>query len=332
MLLQIRNDVFFSPTAEGVSFSGFGLDGKLDRFTLKGKMLYPIMEHLYPYLNGQHEADAIVKALPIFQRKLGGQMLEILSARGFIYGRDGNQNHNLTQIELDSYASQINFIGCYASEPENRFERFRTARILLLGSGWTTVFTAQGLWGNGLRQIDWQPDNSASFDVSTEMQTRLQTARTYDPDLTLNALVPQTEQDLANYDLILWAADTFEEIRFLNLERLCRENQRPLYPAVFLNNRGQIGPFMLPDQKGCWHCGIPENLEITTQKDEFFSPIASSLLGNTLAYRVFRYFTFFAGADNRSLFWLDTETLEQHEKLLVWQPDCQFCSPTLALV
>jgi hypothetical protein len=335
--LQLRNDVFFSPSAEGVSFSGFGRDGQLDRFTLKGKMLYPIMEQLYPRLNGQHETQAIINALPFLQRKLGGQMLEILSNRGFIYERPV-PTHNLSQVELELYASQLNFIGCYSTDPEARFEKFRRAQVLLVGGGWTAVFTAQGLWENGLGRLDWQPLN-ADATIEAAIANQFETAQAYDAGLVFKVLpLPgQATPDWTTYDLVLFATDIFEEKYWLELERSCRASGRPTYPAVFGKGQGRLGPLMLPEYLGCWHCGsagsdfVPDPSFTPDQLDPSFSPIAAALLGNTLAYRVFRFFSLFGGAESRSMFWFETASLEQHEKLAVWRPTCEFCRSGLSL-
>lgn len=334
---QIRNEFFFGPSPEGVSFSGFGPDGQLDRFTLKGRLLYPIMNQLYPWLNGQHETEQILQKLPVLQRKLAGQMIEILAGRGFIRYRQGLSNHHLSETELELYASQINFIGCYADEPESRFEKFRKANVLLVGAGWTAACTAQALWANGLRLLGWYSTDSIRL-TEAELTRLLRQAHQFDATAALHRLNFHQPPDWSAYDLVLFVSDSPDLGRLEEVAEKCRAKGIAFYPAYFKDGRGRLGPLELPGQPGCWHCagdgseaalanwpGVP---------DPFFSPVAAGLLGNTLAYRVFRYFTFFAGPENRSLFSFDTETLEQREKLVVWQPECAVCrsvaSPVLA--
>jgi hypothetical protein len=332
--LQLRKDVFFSPTIDGIKFSGFNSDGQLTCFTLKSRLLYPLMEQLATLLDGRHAAETILEQLPALQRKAAAQILEILKTRGFVY-EHAKDYHHLSPALLNYYASQINFISCYADRPAACFERFRKARILLIGSGWTALHTAQALWNNGLSHLTWQPTQAGLNTAEIEqMQALLAQAQQGDPELSLRQLSSTASPNWSIYNMVVFASDRLEEKRLNSLSKNCRQEQVAFYPATFVAGYGRIGPLELPDYTGCWYCGSDNtNPAQATPSyndakfDPFFSPSTAALLGNNLAYRVFRYFTFFAGPSQRSLYSFDTQNLAQREKLLIWQPNCPVCQP-----
>ncbi len=324
---QFRPDVFFMPTSDGVSFSGLGPDGQAVHFALRGRSLYQLTVLLRDRLNGRQDLGELLKSLSPFQRPLATQLIQILSDRSFIRDASLDQAHTLNDQELELYTPQINYLDCYVSQARQRFEKFRRARIALVGRGWTAACLAQALWENGLQTLTWLPGPAHRIASDrAEMKRRLALRQEFDPTQHLVEL-PAAQLDWADYDLVLYAEDGFDQARLDDLSRQARQSQVAFYPAYYREGRGWCGPLQLPHQPGCWECaGLVGSAGLTQVVTEpFFGPVAAALLGNVLAYRIFRYFTMFVGPENRSIYSFILETLDQRDTRIEWQLACEHC-------
>lgn len=325
---RFRGDVFFTPSADGVSFSGMGANGQLDRFSLKGRMLYQAAVFLSSRLDGKQELDDFLKSLSPIQRPMLNQLIPVLIEHGFIRDAGQDEPERLTELEQNLFAKQISYIDCYKPTPRQAFEKFRYAKVGVIGSGWTVAALAQNLWENGLANLDWVADATPNPEADqAELQARLKKLPAASASLNI---LPELPTSLAGYDIWLYAADTVDLPLLTHLSRLCRAAGVAFYPAFFQHERGFAGGLELPGENGCWNCsGALQTGSTSVKAGQFFSPVAATLLGNTLAFRVFSYFTTFAGAENRSLYSFSLETLDQRDTKIEWQTECALCRPVL---
>ncbi|MEU5612856.1 group-specific protein [Streptomyces sparsogenes] len=144
-LMPVRQ-VRYAPTEDGAAV--LGPSGAL---ALRGSTVYAWLERLWPLLDGAQDVDAALDGLPGGHRAVATRLLDTLQRRGYLREATDARPHGLTAAELHDYRHEIAYIGHWLDSPEHRFERYRTARVLLLGDGPLHAAARHALLACGLR-------------------------------------------------------------------------------------------------------------------------------------------------------------------------------------
>ncbi|MFK4267176.1 group-specific protein [Streptomyces milbemycinicus] len=160
--LKPVRQVRYAPTENGAAV--LGPSGAL---ALRGAGVYAWLERLWPLLDGAQDVDAVLAQLPDGHRAVATRLLETLQRRDFLREATEPRPHGLTATEVHRHRHEIAYIGHWFDSPEHRFERYRTARVLLLGDGPLYAATRHALLACGLRQVQvLTEDASAPYDTA----------------------------------------------------------------------------------------------------------------------------------------------------------------------
>ncbi len=139
---RLREDVRCMPCPGGVY-----LHSDRGVCTLEGATLHAWLTRLQSFMTGEHTLDELTEALPAAQRGMVDRLVRTLYEQGFVLDVRADRSHSLTVTERQTYAEEIGFVRYSLDSAEYRFQRYRQARVTLLGSG--PVLTA--LLDAGLR-------------------------------------------------------------------------------------------------------------------------------------------------------------------------------------
>lgn len=342
MRIKLKNDVFFLPVEDGVY-----LKNNQCAFTLRGKTIYAWLEQLVPYLTGDHTLEALCRDLTQDKKTMLSNLVNLLMERGFIKEVVEDEGHNLSQAELEIYRSQIEFIDYFQNLAASRFERFRTARVLLIGSDFTVASAAHSLMDSGLRRIN------LLFTGEDEAR-RLRILQYVEHFSGKDALIEFHEQAainwqqadsvtrlIADYDIVLHASDTLMLDRVRLLNRCCVGQGKIFLQGMMVDGVGWVGPLALPGEAGCWECAWQRYLSASPsatgrsdagseicRKEEYFSPTAAAIVGNTITFEIFKHLTGAGEPEPHTrVFFLNLETLETSFHSFLPHPVCSTCSP-----
>ncbi|MDN3268128.1 hypothetical protein [Streptomyces sp. MA15] len=129
-MLALRPQVRFAPTSDGAAV--LGPSGTL---SLRGATVHAWRERLRLLLDGRHDLDRSLAELPSGHRAVALRLIDTLQHDGFLREVADPLPHRLTEEELRFHRHEIACIGHWLDSPEHHFERFRSARVLLLGAG-----------------------------------------------------------------------------------------------------------------------------------------------------------------------------------------------------
>ncbi len=121
--------------------------------TLRGKHSYEWLRRLAPYLTGEHELTQLTQALSAAQRQMVTDLVGMLHAQGFVTDAREDRPHMLTEAERQTYAAEIAFIRYALDSAEYRFQRYRQAKVLMVGTGPLLVPLVQACLGTGSRTV-----------------------------------------------------------------------------------------------------------------------------------------------------------------------------------
>lgn len=144
--LKPMRQVRYAPTEDGAAV--LGPSGVL---ALRGSTVFAWLERLWPLLDGAQDVDVALDGLPGGHRAVATRLLDTLQRRGYLREATEARPHGLTATELHDYRHEIAYIGHWLDSPEHRFERYRTARVLLLGDGPLHAAARHALLACGLR-------------------------------------------------------------------------------------------------------------------------------------------------------------------------------------
>ncbi|MGY0056731.1 group-specific protein [Streptomyces sp. LZ34] len=256
--LKPVRQVRYAPTENGAAV--LGPSGAL---ALRGATVYAWLERLWPLLDGAQDVDAVLARLPDGHRAVANRLLETLQRRGFLREATEPRPHGLTATELHRHRHEIAYIGHWLDSPEHRFERYRTARVLLLGDGPLHAAARHALLACGLRQV-FTEDARAPYDILRAA------AHTADAVVyTGDATTPQAGPDVAAVERGCGGAPLF---RALSRPGDCWLLP-PTTPLSWADVRHRIRPAATPDSAGP------------------MTAAAAALVGGRLALAVFRLLT-----------------------------------------
>jgi bacteriocin biosynthesis cyclodehydratase domain-containing protein len=254
---KLRADVRYVPAGDGVQvFSAAG------SFGLTGASIQPLLDQLVGYLDGSHTLDSIVAGLPERHRRVVTKLIDTLVACRAVYDAAAVLPHRLADWELARYQQEVAFAELASGSGAHWFERFRLARVLLIGAGGTLDALAGTMLQLGARGAAVL-DTSGSPAGQQRRRDRLATARAGDPRLTLAELpdpgrwgsVAEVRSWLAGYQAVLYAEDRSRPARAALLTRAARAAGIPALHALVGADHAWVGPAATGDQLGCWECG-----------------------------------------------------------------------------
>ncbi|MEU8206314.1 TOMM precursor leader peptide-binding protein [Streptosporangium sp. NPDC049046] len=323
-------------------------------YVVKGQSAYRFMCSLAPYLTGEYTVADLCADLAPERQEMVVSLVRSLIDSGFARNvrRAGDVDMDPTVEQV--FASQLNYVEHYVDEAKARFLRFRTAKVLMLGTGRVNRAAAESLLRNGLGSLSLVASSpkSAAGDTAVAMaglaecvadlteagcppQVRLS-------DLTLDdALAPHA---LIGYDFVVASGD---DIGMAALRRLVDAgvNGGPVVlPATSIGSKVVIGPVTRPATAGCWMCSMLRYGANAEPRDAaalwrgiacgVFGPEAprlnpqlAAMVGNMLAFDLFRLITgcFDAETDHGVLI-QDISTLEARRERLWPHPLCPSCA------
>lgn len=315
MRLKIKGDTFFLPDPnQGVYFLN-----NIGSFHMEGKTIDQWIEKLIPVLNGEHTLEDLTDGLPDKYREQVYEIAEVLYQNGIVRDVSQDRPHQLTDEVLKKYASQIEFLDCFADSGAYRFQCYRQSKVLAVGSGPIFVSLVAALFESGLPKFHMLVTDSVPTNRLRLVELE-EHARQTDLDVAVEEVILHEwtacgwREAVQPFDFILYVSQVgdFEELR--DLHAICREEGKVLLPAICLYQAGLAGPLVHPESDGCWESAWRRIHKPAVCKDpqlHSFSSTAGALLANVIVFELLKTVTKIAKSElMNKLFLLDLETLE----------------------
>ena len=313
MRLKVKRDAFFLPDSSGVYFRN-----NVSSFRMEGEAIDQWIEMLIPIFNGEHSLGDLTDGLPDQHRNQVYEIAEVLYRNGFVRDVGQDAPHQLPEGVLKKYASQIEFLDHFGDSGAYRFQSYRQAKVLVVGSGPFLISAISALLESGLPKFNVLVSGSDSTDRQRMAELAVY-ARKTDSEVAVEEVTLHKEggscwrEAVRPFDSILFASrDDVEVLRALHAA--CKEEKKVFIPAVCLQQVGLAGPLVHPDFGGCWESAWRRIHQSAISKDpqlHTFSSTAGAMLANVIVFELFKKIT---GANDSEpsnrFFLLNLETLE----------------------
>ncbi|MFD2445200.1 putative thiazole-containing bacteriocin maturation protein [Bacillus sp. CGMCC 1.16607] len=314
--LKVKRDTLFLPDPRG----GVYFRNNLSSFRMEGNTIYQWIEKLMPMFNGEQTLGDLTKGLTAPYRDRVYDIGETLYKNGFVRDISKDTPHQLNGEILKKYASQIEFIENFSdSGAAYRFQEYRLAKVLAIGSGTFLVSLVAALIESGLPKFNFVVTDSEPTN-RLRIQELVSNAKKTDSDVEIEEVsFDREEEDFWNevvraYDWILYTSQDgkVKELRELNL--VCKEQQKGFIPAICLDQIGIAGPLVHPDSEGCWESAWRRIHQSSLNLDrqlQSFSTTTKSILANVTVFELFKKVAgISSSSENNQFYRLDLETLE----------------------
>ena len=315
MRLKVKRDTFFLPDPGlGVYFRN-----NISSFQMKGSTVDQWVEKLIPMFNGEYTLGNLTDGLQDQYRDRVYEIAEALYRNGFVRDISQDRPHQLEDQILKKYASQIEFLENLADSGAYRFQAFRQAKVLAIGSGPFIVSLISSLIESGLPKFHVLITGSVPTN-HLRIEELVVHARKTDPEVAVQEVTLKNEGEsswrklVQPFDSILYVSQEgdVEELRVLH--KICREEGKLFLPAICLQQVGLAGPLVHPDSEGCWESAwrsIHQTVFCHDQQLHSFSPTAGAMLANVIAFELFKKITRVTESEQKNQFFLfDLDTLE----------------------
>ncbi|MFJ5761044.1 putative thiazole-containing bacteriocin maturation protein [Neobacillus sp. NPDC093182] len=315
MRLKVKRDTFFLPDPN----SGVYFRNNVSSFRMEGSMIEQWVEKLLPMFNGEYTLEYLTTGLPGAYRDRVYEIAKTLYRNGFVRDVSQDRPHQLKEQVIKKYASQIEFIDNLVESGAFRFQTYRQAKVLAVGSGPFFVSLVASLLDSGLPKFQILITDSVQTNRQRLMELEAH-ARKTDPDVeieevTLNKQVESSWEEIVKpFDYILYVSeqDDVEELRLLH--RVCKEEKKVFLPAICLEQAGLAGPLVHSDSEADWESAwrrIHQEALLSEQKFYASSSTPLAMLANVVVFELFKDVTGVTEKEQKNQFFLlDLETLE----------------------
>ncbi|MFG2949202.1 TOMM precursor leader peptide-binding protein [Streptomyces adustus] len=356
---RIRRDVLFTRTPSGVLFHNAH-----GGFNVVTQSAYRFAALMVPHLDGERRVEELCAGLGDKQRNMVVQLVRALYARGFARDAAPRPPADVLAPQVaERFAHQLDYLDHYADDAPERFLRFRSTPVAVLGNDALARWAALGLLRNGCAAVAVMEGGAPYGILSRELhgvegmaELEAEAAALAEagcaPGLTR---LPQPGDGTAgdgtygwddldgwNTVLVTGAAGHRQMLRLLG-EGV--PAGRRLLGAWTFGDRAVVGPVMTAGTPGCWCCAalrLGAGAEAADSADLWASvgpgaplgtpprilagPLAG-MLGNLLAFEVFRLVTEALPAETRNqVIVQDLDSLDVLSEPLLPHPRCPFCA------
>lgn len=333
--LKVKRDTFYLPDPQG----GVYFRNNSSSFQMQGSTIYQWIEKLIPLFNGEHSLEELTKGLTSPYRKRVFEIGETLCKNGFVRDVSLDRPHQLNSTILEKYASQIEFIESFADSSAYRFQEYRQAKVLAIGSGPFLVSLVSALIESGLPKFHFMITDSVPTN-RLRINELVHFAKKDDSEVEVEEVPLEKgaersfcEEAMQSYDWLLYVSQdgNIRELKCLNM--ICKEQRKAFLPAIYLDQVGLAGPLSYPESEACWESAWRRIHQTSLQFDrqqQSFSSTAGSILANVTVFEFFKKVTGVAGLNqSNQIYKLDLETLEGDWISFIPHPMNKSVSPRL---
>jgi putative thiazole-containing bacteriocin maturation protein len=312
MRLKVKRDTYHLP----VPNSGVYFRNNQCSFRIEGSGIDQWVEKLLPMFNGEYSLEYLTNGLPGPYQNRVLEIAEVLYRNGFVRDVSKDLPHQLPEHVVKKFASQIEFVDSLAESGAARFESYRHANVLAVGSGPLLTSLVSSMIESGLAKMQVLITDEAATNRGRLVELAAH-ARKTDPQVELQEIQLGEEgwrETLSPFDAILYVTQK-ENLGELDLiHAICRTDKKMFIPAVCHKQKGIAGPIVHPESEAGWDSAW-RRLHSSVLFDERQIPNGSAIPGAMLANMiVFELFKEVTGVTKQSqsnrIFLLDTETLE----------------------
>jgi putative thiazole-containing bacteriocin maturation protein len=317
MRLKVKRDTFFLPDPN----SGVYFRNNVSSFRMEGSTIVQWVEKLIPMFNGENTLENLTYGLPGAYRDRVYEIADALYRNGFVRDVSQDRSHQLKEEVLKKYASQIEFVDNLVDSGAFRFQIYRQAKVLAVGSGPFFISLVSSLLDSGLPKFQMLITNQVQTNKGRLMELISHACKT-DPDVEIEEVTRNRnkqgesswEEILKPFDYILYVSEQGDVDELRLLHRVSREEHKVFLPAICLEHAGLAGPFIHPDSEECWESAYRRIHQSALFKDQpflAFSPTAGAMLANVIVFELFKNVTGVSEREQKNhIFLLDLETLE----------------------
>jgi putative thiazole-containing bacteriocin maturation protein len=286
---------------------------------MEGSMIDQWVEKLIPMFNGEYTLEYLTNGLPRAYRDRVYEIAEALYRNGFVRDVSQDRPHQLKEQVIKKYASQIEFIDNLVESGAFRFQTYRQAKVLAVGSGPFFVSLVASLLDSGLPKFHTLITDSVQTNRQRLMELVAHAHKT-DADVeieevTLNKQGESSWEEIVKpfgYILYVSEQDDVEELRLLH--RVSKEEKKVFLPAICLKQAGLAGPLVHADSEVDWESAwrrIHQETLLREQKFYASSSTPLAMLANVIVFELFKDVTGVTEKEKKNQFFLlDLETLE----------------------
>ncbi|WP_044339350.1 putative thiazole-containing bacteriocin maturation protein [Rossellomorea aquimaris] len=312
MRLKVKRDTFYLPEPN----SGVYFRNNLCSFRMEGNGIDQWVEKLLPMFNGEYSLEYLTNGLPGPYQNRVMEIAEVLHGNGFVRDVSRDLPHQLPRHAVDKFASQIEFVDSLVDSGAARFETYRGANVLAVGSGPFLTSLVSSLIESGLAKLQVL----VTDEVPTNRRRLIELvdhARKTDPELELTEVRFSEggwRETVEPFESILYVSEKENHEELDLLHAICRTDHKLFIPAICHKEKGMAGPIIHPDTEAGWESAWRRIHTTALRKDEGLfaeSAIPGAMLANMIVFELFKEITGVAKADQRNrVFLLDKETLE----------------------
>ncbi|MGE8077450.1 putative thiazole-containing bacteriocin maturation protein [Peribacillus loiseleuriae] len=312
--LKVKSDTFYLPDPQG----GVYFRNNVSSFRMEGSTIYQWIEKLMPLFNGEHTLGDMTEGLTGPYQSRVYEIVETLYKNGFVRDASQDRPHRLKATVLEKYASQIEFIENFVDSGAYRFQEYRQAKVLAVGSGPFMVSLVSALIESGLPKFHFMVTDSVSTNL-LRINELVHNANKADSEVEVEQVPFEKRESrgflqeaVQPYDWILYISQDGNVKELRNLNMVCKEQRKVFLPAIYLDQVGLAGPLVHPESDGCWESAWRRIHQSTLQEDrknQAYSSTAGAILANIIVFEFFKKATGITEQSNQ-IYLLDLETLK----------------------
>ncbi|WII35002.1 putative thiazole-containing bacteriocin maturation protein [Paenibacillus thiaminolyticus] len=312
--LKVKGDTFFLPDSNG----GVYFRNNTGSFRMEGDMVDRWIEKLMPMFSGEYSMADLTDGLPEPYRLRVYEIAEVLLNNGFVRDASQDRPHSLPEAVERQYAAQIEFLDSLGGSGAYRFQTYREANPIAVGSGPIFVSLVAALLESGVHRFRMLITNRATTDRQ-RISELTATARLSDSEIEVEEICPSDDGSLdwpeivRLADTVLYVAQDDDPGELRALHAACRDAKKLLVPAIYLRQAGIAGPLVHPDSDVCFESAWRRIHRIAlgdADRPTAVSTTAEAMLANVVVFEWLKTVSGTTSELNGQLFLLNPETLE----------------------
>ncbi|MCM3718155.1 bacteriocin maturation protein [Fictibacillus phosphorivorans] len=301
MCLKVKKDLFIYPEKN----RGVYLRNNVTSVRMEGSTIEKWLERLIPMLDGSLTLAEITNGLPEPYQEQVYKITDVLFKNGFV--RDVSQDlpHELPDLILKKYASQIEYINHVKDSGAHRFQAYRKTKAAVIGSGPLLYSFVRALIDSGLPAFHIFPTQKTD---EKRLKKLIEEAKSTDPATNISITPLKNEENMQPFECIIYGSngDDLDQLRATH--DFCKKQGKLFLPVTIDKRAAFAGPMVSIESKACW-----ESAYRRLQHKENHSPssTAISMLANVAVFELFKTITGVQDKNEDSLIYrLNVDTLE----------------------